>query len=113
MNNINTLEAIIDPIFKLGYEHSDKDYAELLQALNLYIEEKVKEARIKENKRILSEVDFDAISKDFKDYNRLARKEAMGYCLICGHSPTRMKEEFQNRIKELENTSPGVAGLDK
>lgn len=47
------IEEILEPVFKLGYEHSDKDYAELTQALTHLIETEKKKARIEELKDML------------------------------------------------------------
>jgi hypothetical protein len=38
------IEEILDPMFKLGYEHSDKDYIEATQALNQLISDITTEA---------------------------------------------------------------------
>lgn len=46
----NELDEILEPVFKLGYDHSDEDYETLKRQLTKYIEQQVLIGRIEEAK---------------------------------------------------------------
>lgn len=109
----DTLEEIIDPIFKLGYEHSDKDYAELLQALNLYIEERIREGKIEELNYTEDKMFDESASKgEWGIPTKWSKEKYGGENYADLWTPNEVVHKvFQNRLKELENTLPrGLKG---
>lgn len=102
MTDINKeLRAILEEIESAGrnYDNEDANFELAIAKIKAL----VVEARAEEVERILKECDFDAYNEQFKEYHRIAGKEWLGYCILCGHDSLKLKEWFTNRLGEIRS----------